>query len=298
MADSIRVEKLTKRYGDDFSLQDVSLHVPQGSVVGFVGANGAGKTTTIRAILGLVEVDGGTVEVLGEPFGLRSDAAACARVKERIGVVFDTCPYVGDLSVKTVGSVMATAYPSWRAEVFEEYLRRFALAPKKKVKDLSRGMGMKLQLACALSHEPELLVLDEATAGLDPIARDEVLDLLRDYLAADERRSVLLSSHITSDLDKVADRVVCIDGGRIVFDEEKDAICDMAGVARCRRAEFDQVVSSGAYEAETLRFSRHAYGVDVLVHDRFAFMRRFPDIACDKATIDDYMQLVLKGEIR
>ena len=109
---------------------------------------------------------------------------------------------------------------------------------------------------------------------------------------------MLLSSHITSDLDKVADRVVCIDGGRIVFDEEKDAICDMAGVARCRRAEFDQVVSSGAYEAETLRFSRHAYGVDVLVPDRFAFMRLFPDIACDKATIDDYMQLVLKGEVR
>lgn len=297
MADSISISALTKRYGD-FSLQDVSFRVPQGSVVGFVGANGAGKTTTIRAILGLMDADAGAVEVLGEPFGLHTHASACSRAKERIGVVFDTCPYAGDLSIKTVGAVMAAAYPSWRAGLFEEYLRRFSLTPRKKVKDLSRGMGMKLQLACALSHEPELLILDEATAGLDPIARDEVLDLLRDYLAADERRSILLSSHITSDLDKIADRVVCIDGGRIVFDEEKDAICDMAGVARCRAAEFEQVAASGIYDAATMRFLRHAYGVDLLVPDRFAFMRRFPDVACDKATIDDYMQLVLKGETR
>ena len=298
MADSIFVSGLNKRYGDDFSLQDVSLSVPQGSVVGFVGANGAGKTTTIRAILGLMDADAGTVEVLGEPFGLHADAAACACVKQRIGVVFDTCPYVGDLAVKTVGAVMAAAYPSWRAGLFEEYLRRFSLTPKKKVKELSRGMGMKLQLACALSHEPELLILDEATAGLDPLARDEVLAILREYLAADERRSMLLSSHITSDLDKIADRVVCIDAGRIVFDRDKDEICDMAGIARCRASEFEQVAASGLVDAGALRFLRHAYGIDALVPDRFAFMRRFPDIACDKATIDDYMQLVLKGETR
>lgn len=298
MADSILVSGLTKHYGDDFSLRGVSLRVPQGSVVGFVGANGAGKTTTIRAILGLMNADEGRVEVLGEPFGFASDVASCARVKERIGVVFDTCPYVGDLSVKTVGAVMAAAYPSWCAGLFEEYLRRFSLPQKKKVKDLSRGMGMKLQIACALSHEPELLILDEATAGLDPLARDEVLDILREYLAADERRSMLLSSHITSDLDKIADRVVCIDAGRIVFDCDKDEICDMAGIARCRAAEFEQVIASNFADAGSLRFLRHAYGIDVLVPDRFAFMRRFSDIACDKATIDDYMQLVLKGDAR
>ncbi|MDO4443174.1 MAG: ABC transporter ATP-binding protein [Slackia sp.] len=298
MADSIRVAGLNKRYGDDFSLQDVSLYVPQGSVVGFIGANGAGKTTTIRAILGLTKADSGTVEVLGEPFGPDADAEACRRVKERIGVVFDTCPYASDLSIRTVASVMAAAYPGWRPGLFEEYLRRFSLSPKKKVKGLSRGMGMKLQLACALAHEPELLILDEATAGLDPLARDEVLDILRGYLAADERRSILLSSHITSDLDKIADRVVCIDAGRIVFDEEKDAITDMAGIARCRAREFEPVAASGLADSAPIRFIRHAYGIDVLVPDRFAFARRFPDIACDKATIDDYMQLVLKGEIR
>lgn len=298
MADSIRAVGLNKRYGDDFSLRDVSLVVSQGGVVGFVGANGAGKTTTIRAVLGLMSVDSGTVEVFGEAFGPQADAAACNRVKERIGVVFDTCPYAGDLSVATVGSVMAAAYPSWRSDLFGRYLERFSLAAKKKVKSLSRGMGMKLQIACALSHEPELLVLDEATAGLDPIARDEVLDMLREYLAADERRSILISSHITSDLDKIADRVICIDEGRIVFDEDKDAICDVAGIARCRTAEFGQMAASGAYGTGDLRFARRAYGIDVLVPDRFDFVRRFPDIVCDKATIDDYMQLILKGEIR
>ena len=122
--------------------------------------------------------------------------------------------------------------------------------------------------------------------------------MLRAYLAADERRSILISSHITSDLDKIADRVVCIDEGRIVFDEDKDAICDVAGIARCRAAEFDRVARSGAYADCELRCARHAYGIDVLVPDRFDFARQFPDIACDKATIDDYMQLVLKGEIR
>ena len=298
MADSLRAVGLNKRYGDDFSLRDVSLVVPQGSVVGFVGANGAGKTTTIRAVLGLMRVDSGAVEVFGEAFGPQADAAVCNRVKERIGVVFDTCPYAGDLSVATVGAVMAAAYPSWRPDAFKTHLQRFGIGARKKVKSLSRGMGMKLQIACALSHNPDLLVLDEATAGLDPIARDEVLDMLRAYLAADERRSILISSHITSDLDKIADRVVCIDEGRIVFDEDKDAICDVAGIARCRAAEFDRVARSGAYADRELRCARHAYGIDVLVPDRFDFARQFPDIACDKATIDDYMQLVLKGEIR
>lgn len=298
MTDSVFVSGLNKRYGDDFSLQDVSLRVPQGSVVGFIGANGAGKTTTIRAMLGLIDFDAGTIELLGEPFGLRANEAACRCVKERIGVVFDTCPYPPDLRISTIGSMMASAYPTWRADLFEGYLRTFGLGARKKAKELSRGMGMKLQMACALSHEPELLLLDEATAGLDPLARDEVLDMLRGYLAADERRAALISSHITSDLEKIADRVVCIDAGRIVFDEEKDAISDMAGIARCRAADFEQVARSGAYEPGALRFVRHAYGVDVLVLDRFAFVRRFPDVACDRASIDDYMQLTLKGETR
>lgn len=298
MTDSIVVSGLTKRLGDDFSLCDVSLRVEEGSVVGFIGANGAGKTSTLRAILGLMRLDAGFVEVFGEPFGIDASDAACKRVKERIGLVLDTCPFPSDLRVRDVAALMRLSYPRWSDEAFTRLVDAFGLLLKTRVKELSRGMGMKLQIACALAHTPDLLILDEATAGLDPLAREEVLGLLRDYLAEDERRSILMSSHITADLEKIADRVVCIDAGRVVFDVEKDEISDMAGVARCRSAEFDALAQSGAFEQGSLRFVRNAYGVDVLVPDRFAFVRQFPEIVCDKATIDDYMQLVLKGETR
>ena len=297
MTDLITARGLTKRYNGTAVLDDVSLSVSAGCVTGFVGANGAGKTTTIRALMGLMEVDAGEVVVFGEPFGPRADDACARRLKERIGVVFDTCPFIGDLPVKTAGVLMRASYPSWDQRCFDGLLARFALDPAKKIKDLSRGMGMKLQLACTLAHDPDLLILDEATAGLDPMARDEILELLRDFMD-DGRRGILISSHITTDLEKIADRVVCIDQGRIAFDVEKDAITDMAGVARCRAAEFDEVRGSDLFAPGELRWIRQPMSVDVLVPDRFAFAQRFPRIVCDRATIDDYLQLVLKGETR
>lgn len=296
MTDLITATGLVKRYGGTAVLDGVSLSVPAGCVTGFIGANGAGKTTTIRMIMGLSKPDAGDVVLLGEPFGPAVDDATARRVKQRIGVVFDTCPFVGDLPVKTAGALMRAAFPeSWRQGAFEDLLRRFDLDPRKRIKDLSRGMGMKLQLACALAHEPDLLVLDEATAGLDPLARDEVLDLLRSFMAADERRGILISSHITTDLEKIADRVVCIDAGRIAFDVEKDEITDLAGVAHCRSAEFERVRESDLFADAAPKHLRRPMSVDVLVPDRFAFAKRFPDIACDRATIDDYLQLMLEG---
>ena len=297
MTDLINARGITKRYDGAAVLDDVSLRVPAGCVTGFIGVNGAGKTTTIRALMGLMEPDAGEVILFGEPFGPSADDATASRLKERIGVVLDTCPFIGDLPVKTAGTLMKASYPSWRQGRFEDLLERFGLDPKKKIKDLSRGMGMKLQLACALAHNPDLLILDEATAGLDPMARDEILDLLRDFMA-DESRGILISSHITTDLEKIADRVVCIDQGRIAFDVEKDLITDMAGVAHCRTAEFEDVRASDLFAPGELRWIRQPMSVDVLVPDRFAFAKRFPHIACDRATIDDYLQLTLKGETR
>lgn len=295
----IRVDDLEKRYGD-FALQGVSLAVEPGSVVGFVGSNGAGKTTTLKAILGLIVPDGGVIELLGEPVaspGARARAQVLDAVKARIGVVFDTCAFPATCRVADVGAIGRAAYPTWSRRRFEELCAAFALAPKKTVKELSRGMGMKLTLAFALAHDPELLVLDEATAGLDPLARDEVLDILRDFMAEGDR-GILMSTHITSDLEKIADEVVCIDEGRPVFALPKDAICDEAGVARCRASELDVVLGSGVLEPGQARVLRHDYGVDVLVPDRFAFARALPQVPVDKASIEDYMTLVLKGEVR
>lgn len=297
MTNLIDAHGLVKRYGNATVLDNVSLCVPAGCVTGFIGANGAGKTTTIRALLGLMELDGGKAMLFGEPFGPHADDARAHRLKQRIGVVFDTCPFIGDLPVRAAGTIMKASFPTWKQGRFEDLLSQFDLDPKKKIKDLSRGMGMKLQLACALAHDPDLLVLDEATAGLDPMARDEILDLLRAFME-DERRGILISSHITTDLQKIADRIVCIDRGRIVFDMEKDLITDMAGVAHCRTTEFERVRESQLFGQGRLRWIRQPMSVDVLVPDRFEFAKLFPHVACDRASIDDYLQLTLKGETR
>ena len=286
---------LTKHY-EGFSLEGVDLDVREGEVVGFVGKNGAGKSTTIKALLGLIATDGGTSSVLGTPSELLSRPEG-AHAKERVGVVFDTVSLPGHLRVRDVGTIYARAYDRWDAHRFSRLIDTFDLPAEKCVKDLSRGMGMKLSLACALSHDAHVLILDEATSALDPMARDEVLDRLRDFVA-EPGRAVLMSSHITSDLERIADRVVCIDEGRIVFDLPKDAITDEMGVARCRVADFERVAASGMVPESELRYLRNEYGIDVLVPDRYDFARRFPEIPCDRMTIDDYLTLTLKGGVR
>ena len=291
----IEARGLTKHY-DGFSLEGVDLVVNEGEVVGFVGQNGAGKSTTIKALLGLIRVDGGEGSVLGTPSDELTRASGAA-TKERVGVVFDTVSLPGHLRVADVGRIYASAFASWDAHRFSQLTRDLGLDPKKAVKDLSRGMGMKLSLACALAHDPQVLILDEATAGLDPMARDEALERLRDFVTQ-PGHAILICSHITSNLERIADRVVCIDAGRIVFDLEKDAITDSAGVARCRVADLERIASSGMVPDSELRYLRHDYGIDVLVPDRFAFAEMFPDIPCDHMTIDDYMSLTLKGGVR
>lgn len=294
----IEARRITKHY-DGFALQGVSLAVEPGHIVGFIGQNGAGKSTTIKALLGLIGLDGGEAFILGVP--AQDVAGAHSDVKERIGVVFDTVSMPHHMKVAEVGKLMARAYASWDQTAFEGYLLRFGLEPGKAVKELSRGMGMKLSLACALAHNPHVLILDEATAGLDPMARDEVLEMLREFVAAEDAEgnpvhAILMSSHITSDLDKIADEVICIDEGRIVFSCAKDEICDAMGLARCRAAEVELLLVSPSSPDE-LRAIHHDYGVDVLVPDRFEFMRAFPEIPCDRVSIDDYMALVLKGAV-
>ncbi len=284
----IQASGLTKHY-PGFSLAGVNVTVEPGQVVGFVGKNGSGKSTTIKALLGLISLDAGQASVLGySPRDLANTASA--RAKEQVGVVFDTISLPGHLKIEEVGKLMARAYSTWDAAGFQQRLRAADLDPKKAVKDLSRGMGMKLQLACALSHNAKLLVLDEATAGLDPMAREELLDELLAFVA-DGQHSVLLSSHITSDLDRTADRVICIDNGSIMFDLPREDITDRAGIAHCTQAQAAELMAC----VEGARAAHHAYSVDVLVPNRRDVLEAFPEIPCDRATIDDYLRLTLKG---
>lgn len=295
MNDLLNIQDLSKHY-DGFDLTNISLSVPAGSVVGLIGSNGAGKTTTIKTVLDMIKCDSGSIALFGAPQEKMSSEQAVA-CKQRIGSVLDAVSFPDNITVGDAGKIMGHAYLNWDQTLFEEYLRLFELEKKKKIKELSRGMGMKLSLACAFSHHPDLLILDEATAGLDPMARDETLDILRAFMK-DEHHGILMSSHITTDLEKIADYIVCIDEGRLIFSVEKDAITDLAGIAQCRSAEFEALSASGFFADGEMHYVKHTYGVSVLVPDRFAFAENFKDIAIDKASIDDYMGLMLKGATR
>ena len=286
----VQVSDLCKSYRD-FAREGVSLTVEPGCVCGLVGPNGAGKSTLIKCLLGLVTPNGGSVEVLGEPVPW---APSLARdLKARVGVVFDTIPLPRALRVSAVGGVGKAAYPEWDDDRFRSLCQDYGLGPTKSVGELSRGMGMRLSLAFALAHDPDLLILDEATAGLDPMARDEVLDDLRAFMAQDERRGVLMATHITTDLEKAADEVVCLDGGRVAFDLAKEDITDTAGVVRCTAEQFERLRAAGV---EGLRWERRPYETVVMAPDRRALAAACPDLAVGRATIEEYMTLAVKGE--
>ena len=290
MQNLLELKGASRRVSDRFSLRDVTLTVEPGQIVGFVGANGAGKTTTIRAALGLIKLDAGEVRLFGQRCDANAPDEPQRHTRSRIGLVLDTCPFPSTLKVAEVEKLVGSAYPTWNHDTFAGIIDRFGLDPKAKVKDLSRGMGMKLQLACALSHKAELLILDEATAGLDPMAREELLDELLAFVA-DGQHGVLFSSHITSDLERAADRVVCIDNGSIVFDMPREDITDRAGIAHCTQAQAVELMAC----VEGARATRHAYSVDVLVPNRREALEAFPEIPCDRISIDDYLRLTLKG---
>ena len=290
MQNLLELKGISRRVSDRFSLRDVTLAVEPGQIVGFVGANGAGKTTTIRAALGLIKLDAGEVHLFGQRCGADAPDESQRHLRSRVGLVLDTCPFPSTLRVGQIESLVGPAYPTWDRETFAGFINRFGLDPKTKVKDLSRGMGMRLQLACALSHNAKLLILDEATAGLDPMAREELLDELLAFVS-DGQRSVLLSSHITSDLERAADRVICIDNGSIVFYLPREDITDRAGIAHCTQAQAVELMAC----VEDARAAHHAYSVDVLVPNRREALEAFPEIPCDRATIDDYLRLMLKG---
>lgn len=290
MTNLLDIRHVSCDLSDSFALCDVNLAVAPGEIVGFVGANGAGKTTMIRVALGLQHIGAGEVKLFGEPFGTDASDQVQRSVRARIGVVLDTCPFPSELRVSQVVTCLRPAFPQWSDSLFNGLIERFGINPKTKVKELSRGMGMKLQIAVALSHGADLLLLDEATAGLDPLARDEILDMLQEFVG-DGERGVLLSSHITSDLERVADRVVGIDAGRIVFDAPRETITDTAGIARCAASQVAEILEC----VPGARVAKREFSCDVLVPNRFEFAQAFPEVACDRANVGDYLHFMLKG---
>lgn len=281
----LEIENLKKKYDNsDFELKNVTFSVPYGAIVGFVGENGAGKTTTISAVLNTIQKDGGSVKILGQEL---TDVNIA--IREDIGVVFDASNFSENLTTTKLGKVMSGIYKQWQHPLFLDLLRQFNLPTDKKMKTFSRGMTMKLAIAAALAHQPKLLILDEATSGLDPIVRDEILDVFLDFVK-DEEHSILLSSHITTDLEKIADYITFIHDGNTILTAKKDDLLYHYGIIRCKAEQFDKIDKK-----EMLAFRKKEYQTDVLISDRSIIERKYNDLVIDNATIEEIMILLVKG---
>lgn len=283
MDNILEVRNLTKQYAD-FTLDHVSFSIPKGTIMGLIGENGAGKSTTINAILDLIHKDDGTVTFWGQ------ELSSTKQLKEDIGVVFDGINFYETLTAAKVGKISQAAYKQWDDLLYREYLNRFQLPTDKEIKTFSKGMKMKLCIAVALSHRPKLLILDEATSGLDPVMRDDILDVFLEFVQ-DEEHSIMISSHITTDLEKVADTITFIHQGKVLFCKAKDELLYHYGIIRCGAAIFDEI-----YKSEILAYRKEDYQWNVLVEDKEKARRRYKNAVVDDAAIDDILLLYVKGE--
>ena len=269
----------------NFTLDHVSFSIPYGSIMGFVGENGAGKTTTIGCVLNTVSKDSGTIKIFGKEL-----ADTDTELKEKIGVVYDGDNFPAYWTAEQLSDVMQGLYTNWDNELFKKYLNDFRLLPNQKIKSYSRGMTMKLAVAAALSHHPQLLILDEATSGLDPIMRDDMLDVFLEFVQ-DENHSILLSSHITSDLEKIADYITFIHNGKLIMAASKNDLVYNFAVMRCKESQFLELDPG-----DILAYRKRDYQIDVLVSNGKEIQRKYRNAVVDHVSIDEIMLLLVKGE--
>ncbi len=285
MTDNILTVNNLSKHFKDFSLKNISFKLPRGYIMGFIGPNGAGKSTTIKLIMNLLRKDGGEISVFGLD-NLKYELA----VKNRTAFVFDENHYYEELTLRKMAQIVASFYKHWEPQTFDKYLKDFELDSRKKIKELSKGMKMKFSLAVALSHGAELLIMDEPTAGLDPLVRSELLDILA-TLIQDERKSVFFSTHITSDLDKIADFVTFIHQGEIVLSTSKDDILEKYGMVKGASDLLNEKTKSLFLGIKT-----HNYGFEGLVKDKEMARHFFNERAIvEKPTLEDLLIYTARG---
>lgn len=286
MENILELQQVSKAFPKSgFKLDSLSLSLPYGSILGVVGENGAGKTTAIGCILNTVAKDSGTVKLFG-----REMRDADTDLKERIGVVYDGDNFPAHWTARQLSKVMEGIYARWDNSLFQKYLEDFQLPAAQKIGNYSRGMSMKLAIAAALSHHPQLLILDEATSGLDPVMRDEMLDVFLDFIQ-EEDHSILLSSHITGDLEKVADYIAFIHNGRLILTASKNELLYQYAVMRCRESQF---LALDPCDIAACR--KRDFQIDVLVRDGKRAQQKYRDAVIDRTGIDEIMLLLVKGE--
>ncbi|WP_129736441.1 ABC transporter ATP-binding protein [Massilimicrobiota timonensis] len=281
---ALEIKNISKTY-KNFKLDDISFILPCGHIMGLIGENGAGKSTIINCILDIIEKDSGNISVLGQ----KNDKNNVS-LKENIGVVLDASDVYDNYTIKQVENIMKDVYKQWNHEVYDYYIQKFALPLNKMIKDFSRGMKMKMAITIALSHQPKILILDEATSGLDPIMRDEILDVFMEFVQ-DENHAILLSSHISSDLEKIADYITFVHEGKLILSTSKDELIYEYGLMKCRNDEFDMIDKE-----DIIRYRIKTYEVEILVKDREQMAKKYPNCIVDPTILDDIMMLYVKGE--
>lgn len=283
MKNLIEVKNVSKSF-DGFAIKDISFTMPKGCILGMIGENGAGKTTTIQLILNILKSDQGKIQVFGRELSVED--------KEQIGVVFSDEIFYDTLQLSQINTMMKQLYKQWEEPCFHQYCELFQLPDKKMIKDYSRGMKVKLQLAIAFSHHSTLLILDEPTSGLDALMRDELLDLLLDFMQ-EEEHGVLISSHISSDLEKIADYIMFLQNGTLRFIKEKDTLMDTYGIVHCKKSQLKDIK-----EDEYICYLQQDYSVDLLVENRKQFGKQHHDMVIEQADIDHIILMYAKGETK
>ncbi len=273
-----------KKHYKDFSL-DCSIRIPEDHVTGLIGSNGAGKSTTFKAVLGLIHTDGGRVRIFG-----KSPEELSEKEKEGIGAVLSEGGFSEYLTVSQIEKIMDSLYSEFHREKFEKQCIRFRIPRDKKTKEFSSGMKAKLKILLALSHEARLLVLDEPTAGLDVTAREDILDLLREYMEI-PGRGVLISSHISADLEQFCDDIYMIDQGKIILHEDTDVILENYGLLKVSPAAFERLDKSGL-----LRVKKESFGYSCLTDQRQFYLENYPSLAVEKGSVDEVISMMVRGD--
>lgn len=284
MKNNIDLQNVSKKY-KDFELKNISFDVPEGCIVGLIGENGAGKTTTIKAILNVTKSEG-KIKIFG-----KDNKEDEKLIKEEIGVVLDDSFLSEYLTAKQINSIMKDIYKKWDENKYMSFLKTFGLPEDKLIKEFSSGMKMKLKIATAISHNPKLLILDEPTSGLDPIVRNEILDIFRKYIEEDEKRSILLSTHITTDLEHVSDYIVFIEKGKIIFNLPTDELLESYGIIKCSKEDFLRLD-----KRDYIKYRKEKYQYEVLTNDKENIRKKYNITTIDKPSIEDIMLGYIKGE--
>lgn len=280
----LKIKDLRKSYGT-FEL-NCSMEIPAGCITGLVGSNGAGKSTTFKSVLGLISIDGGSIEVFGKEIHTWTKAE-----KQRMGVVLANGGFNTYLTMKDMETVLSRMYPRFDRAMFREYCRRYQLPADKRIKEFSTGMLAKAKILAAITHKADLLLLDEPTTGLDVLAREELLDILRAYMEENEERTILISSHISTDLEGLCDDLYMIDNGEIVLHEEMDVLLGQYGILKVTQSQFD------AMEKQyLLRVMKESYGYRCLTREKQFYMENYPNLALEKGNVDEVIAMMVKGE--